>query len=160
MSNLFLAHPVAFVVVVFILASTTAGVIAHALRAAVNVANDALYRRSAVADLRAELNEKEDRRFDESARLDERQDIAARLLAAWTVPHRDINGDVHHEVIDAVLIAKAYGEADLIIGMRDKTPIEIVEAYAAPEPATFAQIAARLEAEQRAAGTQHERQTS
>lgn len=160
MSTLFLAHPTAFVLVVFVLATLAHAAVAHVARAAANVASEALYRRSSIASLRTELHDKQDAAFDAREMAERREVIAARLLAAWTAPFRDNNGDVHHDAIDAVLVAKAYGEADLIIGASTMTPAEIVEALQLPEPPTFAELATRLEAEQRASGTYQERQVS
>lgn len=83
---------------------------------------------------------------DRFLRESDRERIASLLLASWTHPTRDSNGDAHHEVIDAVLIAKAYGEADLIIAARGKTPMQIIADAAPPEPPTFSQMVAEAEA--------------
>lgn len=162
MENLFLAHPLAFVVSLIVLAAVTHALAVKGIRAALYAFETRLYRNAELARARKAVDvltsKNEDISLDAWEYADARQDIASRLLAAWTVPFRDNNGDVRHEAIDAVLVGKAFGEADLILSARGKTPIEIITTDAAPVPKTFAEMVADAEQQARANGTFKERE--
>lgn len=150
MQTLFLAHPVSFVLVVVIAAL--------GLQAAASRVSRTLFRLGALEVQRRHIEHYHrdpavvaadvaaSAPFDLSAleRIRERRQIAAIMISSWTQPHRDMNGDVHHEAIDPVLVAKAYDAADVILDNAKRTPAEILIAAAPPEPMTFSELASSL----------------
>lgn len=128
MEKLFLAHPVSFVAVVVVVALLVKALGTLAIEHVACLAHRAvrLRHRSRTVDT--------ERDYEAEERAEERERIAVVLLASWTTPSFDHNGEKRGEVVDDVLLATALDAADRIIAARGKTPVEVIAANAVEIP--------------------------
>ena len=136
MANLFLTHPFVFLTCFALLAFLVRATTVSALQ---RIDDFVLARRHSERVAAWKLAEESDEPYLNPY---DRQEIATTLLASWTRPTYNANGEKLQETVEPVLVADAFRCADLIISMRAKSPLDIIAACSPGEMPTFSEIAA------------------